>query len=152
MIRMKRDLLLKPLWAALVIVTGGASVLAQGPATDVPLVVGGKIPLYPIMARAAQIQGVVKIKVVTDGKKVTSADVESGVPMLAQFAKENVLTWEFSKHKPTTFVTTFKYVIEGPNQCAYSNGSSTLNLPLEVRINAKGVETCDPATENKPNR
>jgi len=123
--------------------------LAQKADQELPLVIAGKIPFYPIMARAARIQGVVKIRVVTDGEKVTSADVESGPPMLARFAKENVLTWEFSKHKPTTFVATFEYEIEGPNQCTYSNGSSTLNLPLEVRIIAKGVETCDPAAEIK---
>ena len=114
-----------------------------------PLVVAGEMPLYPIMARAARVQGVVKIKVTTDGKKVTAADVESGPPMLAKFAKDNILTWEFSQHKPTMFVTTFEYVIEEPAQCDYSNDALTLKLPLEVRISAKGLKTCDPAAEIK---
>ena len=70
--------------------------------------------------------------------------------MLVKFAKENILTWEFVKHKPTTFITTFEYVIEGPDQCMYSNGASVLNLPLEIRISAKGLKTCDPAVEIKP--
>jgi hypothetical protein len=124
--------------------------LAQKADQALPLVTAGKLPLYPIMARAARVQGVVKIKVTTDGKKVTSVDAESGPPMLVKFAKENILTWEFSQHKPTTFVTTFEYVIEEPAQCDYSNDALTLKLPLEVRISAKGLKTCDPAAENKP--
>ena len=153
MIRVERYPKRKFVSAGLMILSGMLfPALAQKRGQELPVVTAGKMPLYPIMARAARVQGVVKIKVVTDGEKVVSADVESGPPMLARFAKENVLTWEFSKHKPSTFVTTFEYEIEGPNQCGYGNGSSTLNLPLEVRINAKGVETCDPAAETKSHR
>lgn len=123
---------------------------AQKAEQQLPLVVAGEMPLYPIIARAARVQGVVKIKVTTDGKKVTSVDVESGPPMLVKFAKENILTWEFTQHKPTTFVSTFEYVIEEPAQCDYSNDALTLKLPLEVRISAKGLKTCDPAAEIKP--
>ncbi len=118
-------------------------------AEQLPLVTAGKLPLYPIMARAARVQGVVKIKVTTDGKKVASVDVESGPPMLVKFAKENILTWEFTVHKPTTFVTTFEYIIEEPAQCDYSNDALTLKLPLEVRIIVKGLKTCDPSAEIK---
>jgi hypothetical protein len=32
----------------------------------------------------------------------------------------------------------------------YSNGASVLNLPLEIRISAKGLKTWDPAVEIKP--
>ena len=122
---------------------------AQKAEQELPLVVSGKMPLYPIMARAARVQGVVKIKVMTDGKKVTSVDVVSGPPMLVKFAKENVFTWEFAAHKPTRFLTTFEYVIEEPAQCDYSNDALTLRLPLEVRVSAKGLSTCDPAAEVK---
>lgn len=123
---------------------------AQKAEPQLPLVVAGEMPLYPIMARAARVQGVVKIKVTTDGKKVTAVDTESGPPMLLKFAKENILTWKFSAHKPSTFVTTFEYVIEEPAQCVYSNNAVALRLPLEVRISTKGLKTCDPAAENKP--
>lgn len=126
------------------------AVPSQSEGQELPLVIAGKMPLYPIMARLARVQGVVKIKVTTDGEKVSSLDAESGPPMLVKFTKENILTWEFVKHSPTTFVTTFKYVIEEPDQCLYSNGTSVLNLPLEVRISAKGLETCDPAVAVKP--
>jgi hypothetical protein len=107
------------------------------------------MPLYPIAARIARVQGLVKIKVVTDGEKVTSLDVESGPPMLAKSAAENIRTWEFAKHKPTTFVSTFEYEFESPDECTYGNGSSILRLPLDVRIRVKGLKTCDPATESR---
>ena len=101
------------------------------------------------MARAARVQGIVKIKVTTDGKKVVSAEAESGPPMLVKFAKENIVSWKFTEHKPTTFVTTFEYLIDEPAQCDYSNAILILNLPLEVRISVKGLKTCDPEAEIK---
>jgi hypothetical protein len=125
------------------------SALGQKAEQDLPLVLAASLPLYPIIARAARVEGVVKIKVTTDGKKITSLEVESGPPMLARSAKENILTWKFAQHKPTTFVTTFDYAFEGTAECGYSNDAVTLNLPLKVRISAKPVSTCDPAEKIK---
>lgn len=123
--------------------------LSQTAKLDLPLVLAGSMPLYPIMARAARIQGVVTIKVTIDGKKITSLEIESGPPMLARSAKENILTWQFAEHKPTTFVTTFDYAFEETAECAYSNGTVILNLPQRVRVTAKQLKTCDPAAANK---
>jgi hypothetical protein len=123
--------------------------LAQKAEQEIPLLTAGTMPLYPRMALAARVQGVVKIRVTTDGKKVASLEAESGPPMLVKAAKENILTWEFDEHKPMTFVTTFEYVIEEPAECGFSNGASVLKLPLEVRISTKGLKTCDPAVEIK---
>lgn len=128
------------------------AVPAQSEGHELPLLIAGKMPLYPIMARLGRVQGVVKIKVTTDGEKVSSLDAVSGPPMLVKFAKENILTWEFAKHRPTTFVTTFEYVIEGPDQCLYTNGTSVLNLPLGVRMSAKGLMTCDPSRTSSHRR
>ena len=122
---------------------------SQEPHPELPLVVAGKMPIYPIIARAARVHGVVKIRVTTDGMKVSSLQAESGPAMLVQAAKEDILTWQFAKHKPTTFVTTFEYLFEGSDKCIYSNGMSVLNLPLKVRISAKGLMTCDPEAEKK---
>src|ERR1035437_2537154 len=147
----KRYPIRKFLGVGLMFLTGMlAPAFAQKAEQELPLVIAGKMLLYPIMARLARVEGVVKIRVTTDGEKVTSFEAESGPPMLVKFAKENILTWEFVKRKPTTFITTFEYVIEGPDQCMYSNGASVLNLPLEIRISAKGLKTCDPAVEIKP--
>ena len=114
------------------------------------MVIAGRMPLYPIMARSARIQGVVKIRVTTDGKKMNSLNMGAGPPMLVRFSRENILNWEFLERKPTAFATTFKYMIEGPDQCEFTNGSTVLDLPLEVTISAKGLMTCDPGAEIKP--
>ena len=110
-----------------------------------PLVTGASLALYPLVAIHARIQGTVKIKVTTDGEKVSSLESESGPPMLANAAKENIRTWRFAKHKPTTFVTTFEYRIDEPSQCEFTNGTAVVHMPLEVRINANGIMTCDPS-------
>jgi hypothetical protein len=119
-------------------------VLAQDTRRELPLLIGGKIPLYPIIARAARVEGTVKLRVTTDGEKGRSIETESGPPMLVKSLKEDILTWEFAKHKPTTFVATFEYVIEGPDQCSYRNGVVVLRLPQEAHISAPSIMTCDP--------
>jgi hypothetical protein len=63
--------------------------------------------------------------------------------MLAKSAEEDIRSWTLAKHTPTTFVTTFEYTIEAPERCVYTNGRSTLELPLYARIAAPGVMTCD---------
>lgn len=141
----------KLLAIGLMMVSGtAASMLAQNAAPEVPLLSAGTMPLYPRMALAARVQGVVKIRVTTDGRKVSSVEAESGPPMLVAAAKESILTWRFDAHKPTTFETTFDYVIEEPAECYFSNSVAVLKLPLEVRISTKGLKTCDPAVETKP--
>ena len=130
----------------------GSSALAQESTQEVPLLSAGAVPLYPRMALAARVQGVAKIRVTTDGKKVSSVEAESGPPMLVAAAKQSILAWQFEAHKPTTFETTFEYVIEEPAECFFSNTVAVLKLPLEVRISTKGLKTCDPAVETKPHR
>lgn len=127
--------------------------ISQAPSGEPPVVIAGQMPLYPPIARAARVSGIVKMQVTTDGIFVTSVKVESGPPMLARFARANVQSWEFVQHEPTTFETTFDYVIEEPAQCSYSNASIKLDLPTHVRIGVKGLMTCDPSTtEEKPRR
>jgi hypothetical protein len=147
----KRYPMRKFVGVGLMILSGMLSpALAQKAAQELPLLTAGSMPLYPRMALVARIQGIVKIRVTTDGKKVASLEVESGPPMLAKAAEENILTWKFLEHKPTTFMTTFEYVIEEPAICEWSNGTSVLKLPLEARISTNALETCDPAAEIKP--
>jgi hypothetical protein len=130
-------------------VLGGTlpAVRAQTSDQKLPLLTAAALPLYPIIAQAARVQGIVKLRVTTDGKRVKSIDLVSGPPMLFEAAKRNIQTWEFEEHKPTSFVTTFEYRIEEPAQCFYSNGNAVLHLPLEARLGANGLETCDPSTE-----
>ena len=92
------------------------------------------MPLYPRVALLAHIEGIVRIKVATDGNRVSSLNPESGPPMLVEAAKKNIQTWEFEKHKPTSFIATFEYRIEGPPQCGITNATAILHVPLEVQV------------------
>jgi hypothetical protein len=121
-------------------------VSAQNTGQQLPVVVTASVPFYPRTALLAHIQGVVKIKVTTDGVKASAVDAESGPPMLTQAAESNIRTWQFEEHKPTTFVATFRYAIEEPLQCRVGNATVILRMPSEVQINAKGLHTCDPAS------
>jgi hypothetical protein len=139
--------MLKILIIGLTVLAGlPTSLDAQGADPGLPLLTAGALPLYPMMARAARIQGVVKIRVSTDGKKVKSIDLLTGPPMLFEATKENIETWEFNGHKPASFVTTFTYRIEEPAQCSFSNNSIILHLPLEAIVTVKELETCDPSS------
>lgn len=119
-------------------------VRAQEATQAAPVLKTAKVPTYPRAALLAHIQGIVKIRVTTDGKRVSSLEA-SGPPMLVGGAKENILTWEFEDHLPTTFVTVFKYDIQEPARCELGNAIAVLHIPEEVRISANGVKTCDPA-------
>jgi len=64
---------------------------------------------YPPLARQARIQGMVHMRVTTDGHGVTDVTVEDGHPLLTENAAQNVRTWKFVEHAPATFEVTFNY-------------------------------------------
>ena len=76
---------------------------------ELPWVSSAWAPIYPPIARAARIQGLVTLRVTTDGKHVATFDSESGPAFLVIQAKENVRTWEFSRHQPVSFEIRFNY-------------------------------------------
>jgi len=115
---------------------------------EYPRIESADIPLYPPNARLG-IQGVVKILVVTDGKRVISADIESGHPMLAQASVKCVKSWRFEKHDPMRFTTTFKYIIS-KELYKYSKPDEVfLRLPMEVSVKSMRIVIWDPAKEKK---
>jgi Gram-negative bacterial TonB protein C-terminal len=109
-----------------------------------PTVTNAAVPLYPRTADLAHIEGIVRLQVSTDGARVSNVKVESGPPMLAKAAADNVRTWEFSQHKPTTFKVKFNYRILPESGCYVDNSVVMLRLPTEVEVSTKGVHTCDP--------
>jgi hypothetical protein len=94
----------------------GACACAAQSGKPLPILMSANVPLYPRVAQAAHIEGVVQLRILTDGEKPSSIDVESGPPMLARAAKENVKTWQFEQHAPATFEATFRYVLL-PSKC-----------------------------------
>lgn len=146
----RSHIILRPACATFLLLVAGAwCVSAQNRDETVPVVIAAAAPFYPRVALLAHITGTVTVRVATDGKKISALSDESGPPMLVRAAEENIRSWEFQKHKGTTFVTTFQYKIDEPADCVLHNDSVALHLPLEVQISARGVQTCDPASEKR---
>jgi hypothetical protein len=128
----------------------GATIsIAEESKGPLPTVVSATVPFYPRTARLARIEGVVRLQISTDGRRVSTISVKGGPPVLIPAAEENVRTWLFKEHKPTTFEVTFHYKMLPESECEADNGTVLLRLPTEVEVTAKGVQTCDPADQGK---
>jgi len=121
---------------------------------SLPIVTSASVPFYPRVPQTAHIEGVVKLRIWTDGIGVSSAKVESGPVMLGKTAEENIKSWKFEQHTPTTFEVTFRYVLL-PSKCDpgcrcddTEHPTVVLHLPSLVEVSAKRVMTCDPV-ENR---
>jgi TonB family protein len=135
-----------------------ANVCAAQEAKPVPELASAAVPFYPRVPQQAHIEGVVRLRISTDGNRVASVEVESGQPMLVQAAQENVKTWQFERHAPASFETTFRYRIF-PSKCdsqcnceGVEKRTVLLRLPTEAEVSAEELMTCDPATEIKPKK
>src|SRR5439155_22318009 len=84
--------------------------------SNLPKVIRASVPFYPELARQTRIQGTVTLRVSTDGKQVSDVGAVSGHPTLVLAAIENVKTWEFKPHAPTSFELTCRYTLFIP-QC-----------------------------------
>jgi hypothetical protein len=125
--------------------------VAQQAKPVIPTIASASVPLYPRVIRATRIQGDVVLRVSTDGQRVSAAEVESGPPMLAKAAKDNVTTWQFESHTPTSFEVTFHYKLLLPTKCdsecncdSEEKESVLLRLPTTVDLTAKVPSICDP--------
>jgi TonB family protein len=73
-----------------------------------PILKSGQMPIYPPIARAARIEGEVKVAFVLNEKgEVESVDVKSGHPMLKSATADIVKSWRF--RLPNLFRTEWKY-------------------------------------------
>lgn len=119
--------------------------VAQQPNNPVPVVTSASVPLYPQVPLLAQITGAVRLRISTDGNHVTSMEIESGPAILANAAGENIKTWQFEPHKPTTFEATFTYTLlpatcDAAGHCnARENDDVLLHLPTDVQIRTRAV-------------
>jgi len=116
-----------------------------------PVVKSGNMPFYPPVPNAARIQGEVSLRITTDGSGVVSVTVESGQPMLAKAAEDNVRTWKFEPHEPTSFSTVFAYHLRAKPECERNKSANSeihLELPTQVEITANARGACyDPNDE-----
>jgi len=102
-----------------------------------PIVVIMAPPTYPVFARRTHIEGVVHLKIATDGQRVTSAEAEGdAASLLADLAEKNVRTWQFEPGDPTTFDVTYAYRLVTHPISGADSTSVTLRLPNDVEISA----------------
>jgi hypothetical protein len=96
-----------------------------------PTVTAAAVPLYPPLARAASVQGVVVLEVITAGDKADSIKTLSGPKLLAVAAASNLQSWRFVGNPPQKFQVVFRYTIS--NKCK-GGPTVNLNLPSEVSV------------------
>jgi hypothetical protein len=108
---------------------------------SLPMVIGAAAPLYPIGPHTVNIQGTVHVTITTDGEKVINAKAQDGAdPALSKAAQENAMTWQFSKHEPTTFTVTYRYILVQRLKDIKSNALNAkvvLRFPTDVDVYAQ---------------
>lgn len=122
--------------AFMVAVLWAWAAMAQNSKVALPMVAGASVPLYPPLARAANVQGVVHVKITTDGHGVSATHVEDGHKLLAIAAEENARTWQFATHEPTTFMVTYHYKLDAKLKGNPNNPTVILRLPTEVEVSS----------------
>jgi hypothetical protein len=102
-----------------------------------PEVISAPEPLYPPIARAARVSGVVHLHLTTDGKRVSAISEQTGPAMLIPASEAYVHTWIFAKHTPTAFDASFRYNFLEGSECetGVKLNPEILHLPTEVEIN-----------------
>ncbi len=111
-----------------------ALVGAQQMKPVLPKITSAEVPLYPPIARLANVEGVVHVKITTDGNRVTAAHAEDGPKILVAAAEKNVQTWKFAPHQPTTFTVTYRYKLVAKPHAHDNNPRVLLRLPTEIEI------------------
>jgi hypothetical protein len=101
---------------------------------SLPIVAAAQVPLYPAVARVSNVEGKVHLKVTTDGNRVVSTQIEDGHKLLADSAEENVRTWQYSLHEPTTFSVTYSYKLVENWPGDLNNPAVVLRFPTEVEV------------------
>jgi hypothetical protein len=121
----------------------------QETSRDSPVVTDGRLPTYPVRARMHHFESVVRLEVSMEGDKITKVTLLEGQLVLGTTAIENVKTWRFRWHTPTTFETIYRYKLLPESACDVDNPTIVLRLPVEVEVTAKAMKICDSSSEIK---
>ena len=111
--------------------------------SPVPVLLQAAVPVYPMVCRSGNVQGVVTVTIGTDGTKAQTIHVESGPKLLADVVIENVRTWKFLPHRPAKLRATFRYELDREAECSPTNGTVFLRLPAETEIRARRLAKCE---------
>ena len=126
-----------------------AQVIPQSPRP--PRVTSGSLLLYPPVAWAAGVSGLVEVEVNTDGSKVISVKAEGAPPvLLRRAALEFIQSWQFAPHSPIRFKASIRFTLT-PVTCATRDDSNYgevfLRLPLFAEVTAQRQIECDPVEQ-----
>lgn len=122
----------------LILSCAGVSAAQSGEAKpDIPVVRSAAMPLYPVLARQARVEGTVQVKVTTDGTSIANIAALGANKILLEAAEQNVRTWTLYKHTPQTFTVTFVYKLEAPEVYGFVNPTVLLELPSRVEVRTK---------------
>jgi TonB family protein len=120
-----------------------------------PQLYAAALPTYPPLARAARIQGEVKIDfVLSQSGEPVSVTVISGHPMLRGAAEENVKTWKFHLPKDLfrtewKYQTTFRFKLSDDND-TYDDLDASGNPKLTVVLDSfRYIEVITKPPSNK---
>jgi len=85
------------------------------------------------------------MQVWTDGTSIVKVEGSGAHKLLTAAAEENLRTWRFYTHKPTSFTVAFVYSIDPVEVFGFVNPSIVLQLPtrVEIRTKAHPVETVE---------
>lgn len=104
------------------------------PKSALPFLLEAAVPLYPDIARNAQISGEVIVDVTIKAGRASSTTVQAGDRALAQAALKNIATWRFDEKVNATFTTKFDFMLELRKTGDDRNTRLELNLPSSARI------------------
>jgi TonB family protein len=125
--------------ALLAILVGISEADDHASKATLPSVYAAAVPIYPSVARIANVQGIVRVRVATDGHGVISTSIENqdANPILARAAQENAQTWKFSAGQPIKFTVIYRYVLLAELKDIKSNANNSkvvLRFPTDVEI------------------
>ena len=132
---MKNAMIARYLFLCVLVVSGSLLGTAQQKLV-LPVVSFAEVPLYPPLARAANVTGVVHVVVTTDGYRVVTTRVQDGKKILSDAVEQNVKSWQFAIHERTTFTVTYVYKLVDDLKSQGNNPRVVLRLPLEVEVDA----------------
>jgi hypothetical protein len=111
---------------------------AQQSTPSPPTVTKYDCPQYPEKARSLHIEGIVIMRVTTDGHAVTDVKVIRASRILEPFAEANVRTWKFAEHRPTAFTVTYVYAFEGNyKKDPVTKCAAKMKLPETVTVSTE---------------
>jgi len=104
------------------------------PSHPLPYVSSMAVPFYPPIARAANMQGIVHIRVTTNGSRVVATHVEDGPKLLADGAEKNVKTWEFAGDHAATFSVAYTFRFAKNPTHGFIRETVVLRLPTQIEV------------------